>query len=262
MSEASAGPTGDFWLTAHDGVGKTRLLGDWPLGIGLAAGLLAELIHGGWCRLNEGRLFREDADAPADAALRALLDQMRLDEKDWPPSSRQPRQATYRAVHALPDVGAYWPRAAPAVSIRPSAVGQFHPRGLGHDLREYLSWLAYDGRADLLVGERLVRVGRVRREERRRVFGGTTVRHEPVDFNVTGFPASRIRTAVQHGLKLSGADLLLTGLLLVTGLDQHALFTLTSACRSELLSRLKALDGQSRALLKAADVAVSDAAVR
>lgn len=41
--------TDDLWLAAHDGVKGARLIGDWPLGVGLAAGLLADWFPaGGW----------------------------------------------------------------------------------------------------------------------------------------------------------------------------------------------------------------------
>jgi hypothetical protein len=38
--------TDDLWLAAHDSVNGKPQIGDWPLGVGLATGLLAELVHG------------------------------------------------------------------------------------------------------------------------------------------------------------------------------------------------------------------------
>lgn len=37
--------TDDLWLAAHGSVNGRPSIGDWPLGVGLATGLLAELVH-------------------------------------------------------------------------------------------------------------------------------------------------------------------------------------------------------------------------
>ena len=37
--------TDDLWLAAHDCVTDKPWIGDWPLGVGLATGLLTELVH-------------------------------------------------------------------------------------------------------------------------------------------------------------------------------------------------------------------------
>ena len=77
--------TDDLWLAAHDGVKGARLIGDWPLGVGLATGLLAELVHGGFLELRDGELFRTAAELPDDPALRPLLIKMEAEEQTWPP---------------------------------------------------------------------------------------------------------------------------------------------------------------------------------
>jgi hypothetical protein len=255
--------TDPFWLAAHDGVKGARLIGDWSLGIGLATGLLAELVHGGWCQLWKGSLFRKTASPPKDPALLALFDQMKADEKDWPPPPPPPPSPrTYVGDHVQVRPGQVWPPAARAELSKPPVPQETRPSGRGHDLREWMSWLVYEERAETLVGERLLRSGLVSREERRRMLGGTTVRYVPCDSVVTGFPASGVRTAVQRGLDLPCSGLFLAGLFLATGLHEHALATLTPAEHSALLDRLKGLDEQSRELLKVAHAAVGDAAIR
>ena len=56
--------------------------------------------------------------------------------------------------------------------------------------------------------------------------------------------------------------LFLGGLFLATGLHHHALATLTPFHRSLLASQLKRLDPMSQELLKTADTAVGEAAMR
>lgn len=258
------GPSDALWLAAHDGAGHARLIGDRPLGLGLATGLLAELVHCGWCQLWDGRLFRKEASPPADLVPRALLTQMMVDEQNWPPLPAEPDHWHPEAV--LPPgtyVGAHAPR-SPGHGRSPArhAVAETRPPGPGHDVAEWMSWLAYEGRAEGLVGDRLARLTLVMRDERRRLFGGTTVRYIPRDLNVTVYPASVITSSVRRDLKLSWEDLFVAGLLLATGLDKHALATLTQSDRSVLLAQLKGLDEESRALLRAADAAVGDAAIR
>jgi hypothetical protein len=51
----------DFWLSAHDRPDGHSLLRDQPLGMGVAAALLAELIAAGLVTLHHGRLYLETA---------------------------------------------------------------------------------------------------------------------------------------------------------------------------------------------------------
>jgi hypothetical protein len=246
----SAGPTDDFWLAAHDGVMSARVIGDRPFGIGLAAGLLVELVQGDWCQLWDGELFRTTtADRPRDVVLCALLDDMAENERQWPPSTPvPPTRRAYVGTHAQPPHGQRWPRVP-----RPP-----RPAGRGHQVRDWMPYLANRKRAETLVGDRLTRSGRVWREEHSRVL--KRVRYVPRDTLVTGRPASRLQAAAQHGSGLSVSDLVFVGLCLATGLHQHALKGLTSNERRRLLGLLDGLDEQSWELIKAADVAVGDAA--
>jgi hypothetical protein len=59
-------------------------------------------------------------------------------------------------------------------------------------------------RADLLVGYRLARTGLAYRLQRRRLFGGTTVRYQPRDSADTGTPATTIRIAGQRSVACRG----------------------------------------------------------
>ncbi|MEU8606427.1 GPP34 family phosphoprotein [Actinoplanes sp. NPDC048791] len=305
----SAGPTrltDDLWLAAHDSVNGTAQIGDWPLGVGLAAGLIAELIHDKLLELRQGELFRTTAELPVDPALRPLLAKMAAEEQSWPqtpqPSPLRIPTQTSRAARddrgrsgpvsgepdgptpALDDYG--WPtqthdrRDLPALthadhrrpahaqtsdgrSWRPPAVREQHRHHQrGHQLRLWMSYLAYDSRAEARVLDRLSRTGLILRDERRRLFGGTTVRYLPYDSVISGSPANTISTAVQHGRPLNQTQLLLTGLFLATGLHHHALATLSPHERAVLAHALRGLDEQSRELLRAADAAVGEAAMR
>ncbi|MCM4078292.1 GPP34 family phosphoprotein [Paractinoplanes hotanensis] len=257
----SAGPTwltDDLWLAAHDGVKGARLIGERPLGVGLAAGLLAELVHAGWLELREGELFRTGANLPSDPALRPLLVRMEAEEQER------------AAVQAREDEGR-GPRASERGSWPPPVRQETRHRLRGHQLKAWMAYLAYEGRAEARVVDRLSRTGLVRREERRRLFGGTTARYVPCDANASGLPANSITQAVHHGRPLPGLDAFLAGLLLATGLHHHAFATLSTHERSLLGGLIKTgltdpgepgIRAMLRELLRAADAAVGEAAMR
>ena len=268
----SAEPTwiaDDLWLAAHDGVKAARLIGDWPLGVGLASGLLAELVHGRFLELRDGELFRTAAELPDDPALRPLLVKMEAEEQTWPqPPSVPPRVRSAARAH---DDQGWGPRASQRGGW-PSPVRQETRHRLrGHQLDKWMAYLAYEQRAEARVVDRLSRTGLVRREERRRLFGGGTARYVPCDSNASGSPANAITQAVQHGRPLPWSGAFLTGLFLATGLHHHAFATLSSHERS-LLGRLiktgltdtdvPGIKAMLRELLRAADAAVGEAAMR
>ena len=265
--------TDDLWLAAHDSVSGRPQIGDWPLGVGLATGLLAELIHTGFVELRHGELFRTTAEAPDDVALRPLMIQMEIEERSW---SRTPKAAG-TSWDATPQTqhGQDWPAHAqngpgrPALAQHgrswrpPSSPEEDRHQRRGHELGAWMSYLAYENRAENRVIERLARLGLVRREVRRRLLGGTTVRYVPYDSVTSGRSANSISSAVQLGRELPPPQLFLAGLFLATGLHHHALATLSPYERSLLGKRLgQGLDAMSRELLKAADAAVGDAAMR
>jgi hypothetical protein len=133
----------------------------------------------------------------------------------------------------------------------------------GHELGTWMSYLAYEQRAEKRVIDRLSRSGLVRRVERRRLLGGTAVRYVPYDSVAAGTPASLVKIAVQRGRELSITGLFLAGLFFATGLHHHALASLSPGERDLLAEQLgRGLDAMSRELLRAANAAVGDAAMR
>lgn len=260
----------DLWLAAHDGVKGARLIGDWPLGVGLAAGLLAELVDGGFLELRDGELFRTAAELPTDPALRPLLVKMEAEEQTWPRPAPLPPSRVRAAVRAQDDLG-WGPRASERGGWPPPVRPETRHRLRGHQLDKWMAYLAYEQRAEARVVDRLSRAGLVRREERRRLFGGTAARCVPCDSNASGSPANAITQAVQHGRPLPWSGAFLAGLFLATGLHHHAFATLSSHERS-LLGRLiktgltdtgsPGVKAMLRELLRAADAAVGEAAMR
>jgi Golgi phosphoprotein 3 GPP34 len=275
---SSAGParlTDDFWLAAHDSVNGKPKIGAWPLAVGLATGLLAELVHDQFLELRDGELFRDNArPAPDDPALRPVLAGMVNEERTWP---------TAPVTAGPPEMGG-WGARAPQYGDRPMQVQPpDRHRQRGHDLGAWISYLAYEDRAEKRVIDRLSRTALIRQEQRRRVFGSTTMRYRPYDSFVSGTPANAITSTLQGRRQLSWSELFLAGLFLATGLHHHALATLDAAEKSLLSQQLKYglhdhylpglldlsgreqvpdLQQMSRELLRAADTAVGEAAMR
>ncbi|TDO38237.1 GPP34 family phosphoprotein [Paractinoplanes brasiliensis] len=267
----------EFWLAAHDGVKGQPRLGPWALGVGLATALLAELVYGGHLQLYDGELFRSGADGPDDPALRSLLSKMQSEEQSWAPPDMpvdvpvRPREgwqaaASYgrhgyartpeRSVRTSPL------RAAPDGALMPPTEETRHRRR-GHRHEEWLSYLAYQGRGEALVADRLSRLGLAVVRQERRLLGGTTTSLVPRDSVVSGTPANRLSIAVQSRARLGRDELFLAALILATGLHLHAFATLDPADRSYLSDLLRRdLDEPSRELLRAADAAVGEAAMR
>ncbi|WIM99940.1 GPP34 family phosphoprotein [Actinoplanes oblitus] len=277
--------TDKYWLAAHDSLrGKPRT-NERVLGIGLAAGLLGELVHDRCVKVRDGRLLRVSGKRSDDPALYPLLSKMVEEERrSVPPVSSVPRQPVKQFGDGGPAIptggGADWPTQEFTVAsglprrrgdqgwLDGQGTGGRHaqpppepPMPAGHDLRLWMSYLACDRRADLLVIERLTRAGFAKPLERW-WRPGSTVRYVPYDSAFAGAPASAIREAVKKGDRLAPSDLLLAGLMFATGLHQHALASLTPSDRRTLSEELSSrLDSSSRQLLKAADAAVGEAAL-
>ncbi|MFF5291896.1 GOLPH3/VPS74 family protein [Paractinoplanes globisporus] len=274
-----------LWLAAHDNVKDKPRIGEWPLGIGLGAGLLAELIGDGHLELRDGEFFRTMQPPTTDMALGPLLATIVEEEQSqappqpaatrpWQEPSRQrpgpaadtpgwPYPSTAdRNLHPLRASYPPMPQsAAPAFGLPPDP--QTRHRQPGHRLADWLAYLAYDRRAEQLVAARLARHGLVTQVEKRRLIGAPTIRHTPYNSVVAGTPASAITIAVQRREPLDADQLLLAGLFLATGLHHHALATLTLEQRSTLEAQLaESLPAVFRELLRAADIAVGEAALR
>jgi len=146
----------------------------------------------------------------------------------------------------------------PTADVASAAVlGQLtreHRRGV----RDWIAFLA-TGVATDLVARRLTREGLVRRTARRTLFG-TRLSFPPVDSVVSGMPASRLRVAADRRELLGVPDLVLTGLVLATGLDQHALISLDPRSRDHLLDQLRRrMPASLQLLVGHAEAAVGDA---
>ncbi|WP_436519835.1 GOLPH3/VPS74 family protein [Actinoplanes sp. HUAS TT8] len=127
-----------------------------------------------------------------------------------------------------------------------------------HGVRNWISYLS-TGIATDLVERRLARGGLVKREEKRGLFG-TKIAMVPADSMTAGWPATRIRTKVSRDEQLDVADLLLAGLILATGLDQHVLATLNARDRARLFDQFRRLfPAMLQQLVAHAEAAVGDA---
>ena len=125
-------------------------------------------------------------------------------------------------------------------------------------VRDWIAFLA-TGVAIDLVERRLSRAGLVQRQEKRGLFG-TKVSFVPADTMIAGWPATRIRTFVGRGELLDVPDLVLAGLILATGLDQHVFLTLDARGRGQLFDQLKRrLPAMLQELVGQAEAAVGDA---
>jgi hypothetical protein len=125
-------------------------------------------------------------------------------------------------------------------------------------IRDWISFLA-TGVATDLVERRLARAGLIQRVEKRGLLG-TKVRFVPIDASTAGWPGTRIRIAATRGELLDSPDLVLTGLVLATGLDQHVLVTLDARERDHLYDQLRRrMPAMLQHLVGHAEAAVGDA---
>ena len=139
-----------------------------------------------------------------------------------------------------------------------AVLGQLMRESHHRRLRDWISFLA-TGVATELVERRLARAGLIRREEKRGLLG-TKVRFVPTDDSVAGWPGTRIRIAATRGELLDSPDLVLTGLVLATGLDQHVLVTLEAGERDHLYDQLRRrMPAMLQHLVGHAEAAVGDA---
>jgi hypothetical protein len=147
------------------------------------------------------------------------------------------------------------PTADPAVT---AVLDQLLREGHHRAVRDWIAFLA-TGIAIDLVERRLSRAGLVQRQEKRGLLG-SKVFFVPTDSMVAGWPATRIRTFLGRGELLDIPDLVLAGLILATGLDQHVFVTLDARSRGQLTDQFRRrLPAMLQELVGHAEAAVGDA---
>ncbi|MET0495351.1 MAG: GPP34 family phosphoprotein [Actinoplanes sp.] len=147
------------------------------------------------------------------------------------------------------------PTADPATS---AVLENLLREGQHRAVRDWIAFLA-TGVATDLIERRLARAGAVRRQEKRGLLG-TKVRFVPTEPALAAWPGTRIRIAATRGELLDSADLVLTGLVLATGLDQYVLVTLESRERDQLFDQMRRrLPAMLQHLVGHAEAAVGDA---
>ncbi|GIE94948.1 GOLPH3/VPS74 family protein [Paractinoplanes rishiriensis] len=125
-------------------------------------------------------------------------------------------------------------------------------------VRDWIAFLA-TGIATDLVERRLSRAGLVQRQEKRGLLS-SKVSFVPTDSMVAGWPATRIRTFINRDELLDIPDLVLAGLILATGLDQHVFLTLDARGRGQLFDQFRRrLPAMLQELVAHAEAAVGDA---
>ncbi|GAA0472554.1 hypothetical protein Ade02nite_52280 [Paractinoplanes deccanensis] len=125
-------------------------------------------------------------------------------------------------------------------------------------IRDWISFLSHGVAVDL-VERRLSRAGLVQRQEKRGLFG-SKVSFVPTDSMIAGWPATRIRTFIGRGEMLDVPDLVLAGLILATGLDQHVFVTLDARGREQLFDQFRRrLPAMLQELVSETEAAVGDA---
>ena len=125
-------------------------------------------------------------------------------------------------------------------------------------VRDWIAFLA-TGIAIDLTERRLTRSGLLIRQEKRGLMG-SKVSYVPADSMVAGWPATRIRTFIGRNELLDIPDLVLGGLILATGLDQHVFITLDARSRERLFDQLRRrMPAMLQELVGHAEAAVGDA---
>lgn len=125
-------------------------------------------------------------------------------------------------------------------------------------VRDWIAFLA-TGIAIDLTERRLTRAGLLLRQEKRGLLG-SKVSYVPADSMIAGWPATRIRTFIGRNELLDIPDLVLAGLILATGLDQHVFITLDARSRERLFDQLRRrMPAMLQELVGHAEAAVGDA---
>jgi Golgi phosphoprotein 3 (GPP34) len=206
--------TDELWLAAHDTPHGGRTIPQRRLGLGLATGILAELLLADTIRYHDDELFLPSRHQTTDPSLSAAVAQLdNLEKVRNPTGSRAPARA--------------------------------------RDPRVLIRYLAREERAATLVTDRLRQRGYLRAQPHR-TFGGGRARYAPANSFLSGLPATRIRGAVQRREQLSRHDLALAGLFLLTGLHHRGLPDLSKENQKDLVRQMGNVAPELSDLLEAA----------
>jgi hypothetical protein len=216
----------DLWMTAHDKPNGSSLLQPKPLGIGLAAALLCELVLTNWIvEVDEAGMLHLHPDAeryglPEDVATSGVLSQL---------------------LHE-------------ASLIRSRNHRHSQSSGLGVD--EWIQHLAAED-AQRLVEQRLAGGSHVRQETRGGMFRASRTVFVPESSSTSGWPAARVKRLIEDGGELSETDLSLAGLIIAVGLDKEAFEGMGRRAREYLMRHTQArMRRQLRELIVRAETAV------
>ena len=216
----------DLWMAAHDRPNGSSLLQPKPLGIGLAAALLCELVLTNWIvEVDEAGMLHLHPDAeryglPEDVATSGVLSQLLREA-----SASQSRNHRHSASSGL--VVDDW--------IQHLAVGD----------------------AVRLVEERLAGGSHVRRETRGGMFRASRTVFVPESSSTSGWPAARVKRLIEEGAELTETDLSLAGLIIAVGLDKEAFEGMGRRAREYFVRQTQArMRRQLRELILRAETAV------
>jgi hypothetical protein len=216
----------DLWMAAHDKPNGSSLLQPKPLGIGLAAALLCELVLTNWIvEIDEAGMLHLHPEAeryglPEDVATSGVLSQLL-------------REASV---------------------IRSRNHRHSASTGLGVD-----DWIQHLGAEDAcrLVEERLAGGSHVRQETRGGMFRASRTIYVPESSSTSGWPATRVKRLIEDGGELTETDLTLAGLIIAIGLDREAFEGMGRRAREYLVRQTQArMRRQLRELILRAETAV------
>jgi len=216
----------DLWMAAHDKPNGSSHLQPKPLGIGLGAALLCELVMTNWIvDVDEAGQLHLHPDAehyglPEDPATSGVLAQLL-------------REASV---------------------IRSRNHRHAQSSGLGVD--EWIQHLANED-AQRLVELRLSGGPHVRQETRGGMFRASRTVFVPESSSTSGWPAARVKRLIEDGDELTETDLSLAGLIIAIGLDREAFEGMGRRAREYLVRQTQArMRRQLREVILRAETAV------
>jgi len=212
----------DLWMAAHDRPNGASLLQPKPLGIGLGAALLCELVMANW-----------------------IVD---VDEKGF--------------LHLHPDAERYAPPEDVAAQgvlsqlMQEAAAGRGHRHSSGLAVDDWIQHLQADA-AQHLVEQRLAQGDHVEQQTRGGRFRAARTVFVPISSSTSGWPAARVKGLIEESGELSEKDLTLAGLIIAVGLDKESFEGLSRRAREYLVRQTQAkMRYQLRELIVRAETAV------